>query len=266
MDRFDQNEEFLRSGHPDDMLPFPENYQSRYPHQLREIFEYLQAVMRKRELLLFLEGKLYSEKIINMYFKILEKMNLVQLSMDNYQKQIQLQNSGRMDGSIRNSISSSILMGLNTMKIQYMTTHLVRKLKISAEHETPLSDRAEQSLQQYFNHDLILLPFFFDEVDDKGEGIADPETGLVTDNHNHMPEVNENTGEVETLCGCTKEKRTVLVSVKVLDNQVDLFDKDYRDNDNHDISNCVLNVMDDASRLQNIALNEELIDADITNI
>ena len=34
----------------------------------------------------------------------------------------------------------------------------------------------------------------------------------------------------------------------------------------HDISNCVLHVMDVASRLQNIELNEELIDADIENI
>ena len=42
--------------------------------------------MRKKELLEFLEGKLYSEKIINMYFKILEKMNLVQLSKDNFQR------------------------------------------------------------------------------------------------------------------------------------------------------------------------------------
>jgi hypothetical protein len=34
----------------------------------------------------------------------------------------------------------------------------------------------------------------------------------------------------------------------------------------HDISNCVLHVMDVASKLQNIELNEELIDADIENI
>ena len=33
--------------------------------------------MRKRELLGFLRGTLFSEKIINMYFKVLEKMNLV---------------------------------------------------------------------------------------------------------------------------------------------------------------------------------------------
>lgn len=71
---------------------------------------------------------------------------------------------------------------------------------------------------------------------------------------------------MEAVCGCSDEKRAILVSVKVLDNQVDLFDKEFRDHDNHDISNCVLHVMDVASRLQNIELNEELIDADIENI
>lgn len=67
---------------------------------------------------------------------------------------------------------------------------------------------------------------------------------------------------METLCGCSEEKRSVLVSVKVLDNQVDLFDIQDRDHDNHDISNCVLYAMDIASKLQEIELNEELIDAE----
>lgn len=71
---------------------------------------------------------------------------------------------------------------------------------------------------------------------------------------------------MEALCGCEDNKRCVLVSVKVLDNQVDLFDKEERENDNHDVSNSVLHVMDVASKLQNIELNEELIDADIENI
>lgn len=58
----------------------------------------------------------------------------------------------------------------------------------------------------------------------------------------------------------------MLVSVKVLDNMVDLFDVEYREHDNHDISNCVVHVMDVASRLHNIELNEDLIEADIANI
>lgn len=34
-----------------------------------------------------------------------------------------------------------------------------------------------------------------------------------------------------TQCGCEAEKRVVLVSVKTLENEVDLFDKADRDND-----------------------------------
>ena len=96
------------------------------------------------------------------------------------------------------------------------------------------------------------MPFFFDDVTTKQK----------VRNHEHVYAK----GEDEALCGCTDEKRAVLVSVKVLNNQVDLFDKQDRENDNHDISNTVLHAMELASGLQNIELNEELIDADIENI
>jgi hypothetical protein len=75
--RFKQNELLLMSGSANDPLPFPKNFAERYPFQLREIFECLQSLLKKRALLAFLKGTLYSENIINMYFKILEKMNLV---------------------------------------------------------------------------------------------------------------------------------------------------------------------------------------------
>lgn len=93
--------------------------------------------------------------------------------------------------------------------------------------ETPAAsldlNQVDQHLLQYFNHDLILLPFFFHHIDAKDGDLAD--------NHKHVYQKNAETGEMEALCGCSEEKRAVLVSVKVLDNQVDLFDKEYRDND-----------------------------------
>ena len=88
----------------------------------------------------------------------------------------------------------------------------------------------------------------------------------INDNHQHILQKNLETKETEAACGCSNEKRAVLVSVKVLDNMVDLFDVEYREHDNHDISNCVVHVMDVASRLHNIELNEDLIEADIANI
>jgi hypothetical protein len=96
--------------------------------------------MRKKELRKFSQGKLFSEKIINMYFKILEKMNLVQLSMDNYQRQQQI-NDTTPDG--RNSVSSNLLLGTNTMKIQYLTTNFVRKLRMQNNMDSETADLSQ---------------------------------------------------------------------------------------------------------------------------
>jgi hypothetical protein len=84
--RFEENSEFLRYGDINEPLDFPNEFQKKYPFQIREVFEYIKPNLKKRELVAFEHGKLFSEKLINMYFKILEKMNLVQLSMDNYQR------------------------------------------------------------------------------------------------------------------------------------------------------------------------------------
>ena len=75
-----------------------------------------------------------------MYFKILEKMNLVQLSMDNYQRQQQI-NDTTPDG--RNSVSSNLLLGTNTMKIQYLTTNFVRKLRMQNNMDTETTDLSQ---------------------------------------------------------------------------------------------------------------------------
>ena len=142
------------------------------------------------------------------------------------------------EGDNRTSVNSALLLGTNTMKIQYLTTNFVRKLRIqnpemstnevgSESFEINQQYANDQALLQYFNHDLVLLPFFFDDVDIKPSSLE----ARVNDNHKHIYEKNAETGMMESLCGCSSEKRCVLVSVKVLENMVDLFDKEYRDND-----------------------------------
>jgi len=56
-------------------LEFPD-YNS-YPYHIREIFEYYNAIVHKEDLLDFAKGKLYRDNIINVYLRILEKINLV---------------------------------------------------------------------------------------------------------------------------------------------------------------------------------------------
>ena len=82
--------------------------------------------------------------------------------------------------------------------------------------DTPSVDLStvDNQMLEYFNYDLVLLPFFFDSL----------EQNPLVENHKHVYIKNEETGEMETLCGCEHEKRAVMVSVKVLDNSVDLFD------------------------------------------
>jgi hypothetical protein len=70
---------------------------------------------------------------------------------------------------------------------------------------------------------------------------------------------NNETKEIEAICECSNERRAVIVSVKMLDNMVDLFDVEYRECNYHDISDCVVHVMDAASSLHIIGLNEDLI-------
>lgn len=99
-----------------------------------------------------------------------------------------------------------------------MSTNFVKKL-----HEIDTFDdgKVDSNLQQYYNHDLVLLPFYFEKLD---QTLLDP-------THQHEIERNSDTGLDEYVCGCSADKRAVLVSVKVLDNQVDLFDIEYRDHD-----------------------------------
>ena len=124
--------------------------------------------------------------------------------------------------------------------------------------DTPSLDLStvDNQMLEYFNYDLVLLPFFFDSL----------EQNPLVENHKHVYIKNEDTGEMETLCGCEHEKRAVMVSVKVLDNSVDLFDVEHRSNDNHDISNSVLHIMEIASKQQDVELDEDMIDAEIENI
>ena len=81
--RFNNNLQFLQSGQK---LRFPENYEQRFPFQLREIFDMLKKYLKREDLILLLNGKLFTERFVNVYFKILEKMNLVQLAKENYQR------------------------------------------------------------------------------------------------------------------------------------------------------------------------------------
>ena len=80
--RFKKNYEFLRNKSL--QLNFPDY--NKYPYHVREIFEYYKALIHKDDLYDLAQGTLYKENIINVYFKILEKVHLVLQSSFNYQR------------------------------------------------------------------------------------------------------------------------------------------------------------------------------------
>lgn len=69
--RFQRNLSFLRNGSQD--FVFPDYH--KFPYYVKDIFEYFEAVLHKKDFIDFLNGNLFKENIINAYFKILEKMN-----------------------------------------------------------------------------------------------------------------------------------------------------------------------------------------------
>lgn len=67
-----ENLKLLKSGAP---LRVPDC--NKYPLLVREIFEYYKGVVNDQDLRDFADGTFYKENLINLYFKILEKMSLV---------------------------------------------------------------------------------------------------------------------------------------------------------------------------------------------
>jgi len=78
--KFKKNYDFLRNEYKS--LEFPDF--NKYPYHVREIFEYYKALITKEDLFSFAKGELFKENIINVYFKILEKIHLVLQSSYNF--------------------------------------------------------------------------------------------------------------------------------------------------------------------------------------
>ena len=72
---FENNQNFLEKN-PFELLPSPSTLHN-FPKQLQEVFAALGCFQTKGELLDVMGETYFQEKLVNAYFKILEKMNLV---------------------------------------------------------------------------------------------------------------------------------------------------------------------------------------------
>ncbi|CDW73763.1 UNKNOWN [Stylonychia lemnae] len=128
-------------------LKFPEF--NDYPYQIRELYEYFKMSITKQDLIDFAQKKLYKDNIINVYLRVLEKINLVKQSAFNYNK-------------AKTKKSPEEIQGENPKKILYYTTTFTKKLNKDAYLEECLNQ-----LQYFGKYDYVMVPFFIDEVNDK---------------------------------------------------------------------------------------------------
>ena len=66
-------------------MPFPSSIDS-YPMHIKEVFTYLKNAVNPGDLVALQEGETCEESLINVYFKILEKINLVLLKANDFLK------------------------------------------------------------------------------------------------------------------------------------------------------------------------------------
>jgi len=64
-------------------MPIPASI-DMMPTHLKEVFKYLQNTINASDLVDLQNGEICEESLINVYFKILEKINLVLLKANNY--------------------------------------------------------------------------------------------------------------------------------------------------------------------------------------
>lgn len=82
--RFAKNRELLLD--PDGFeIPFPKTMYE-YPTHIREVFQFIQNAITAGDLVALQEGETSEESLINVYFKVLEKINLVLLRANDFLK------------------------------------------------------------------------------------------------------------------------------------------------------------------------------------
>ena len=98
-------------------MPFPASIE-QYPNHIKEIFRSIQLEISSDDIIALQEGETSDENIINVYFKVLQKVNLVLHRANDYLK---MQSTA---GGNANEITE-----LATKKVLYCNTNFIRDLK-----------------------------------------------------------------------------------------------------------------------------------------
>lgn len=112
--RFRSNEDLLLS---EDGFEMPQPKASEYPTHIREVLQFMQSQITQGDLVALQEGETCEENLINVYYKILQKVNLVLLRANEYIRQQQASGLGAQ------------MVPLETQKVLYCNTNFLRELK-----------------------------------------------------------------------------------------------------------------------------------------
>ena len=100
-------------------MPFPSSIE-QYPNHIKEIFRSIQLEISSDDIVALQEGETSDENIINVYFKVLQKVNLVLHRANDYLK---------MQATAGANSNPNEITELATKKVLYCNTNFIRDLK-----------------------------------------------------------------------------------------------------------------------------------------
>lgn len=130
------------------------------PRNLLDIFKYYKQKIKPQDLIKLSKSEMVGENLINLYFKILEKINFVLLQVTNFLK------TETPGGPEEDMIKAD--------KVMYCSSNFIRKLRDckigsldATLNETNMQGgEYNEMIKDIANHDTILIPFFPDQASD----------------------------------------------------------------------------------------------------
>ena len=135
-------------------MPQPASLDS-FPSHIREVLQFMLSVVTAGDLVALQEGETCEESLINVYFKVLEKINMVLLRSNDFLKQQQ------------NAQASNLTVA--TQKVLFCNSNFIRDLKNCAPAdyealmdgpETDQKRRYQKIIKDITDNEVVLIPFY----------------------------------------------------------------------------------------------------------
>ena len=132
-----------------------------YPRNIQQIYQFYKTSLKSYDLVALSEGKLYSEKLIDLYFVILEKINSVLLEAQKF-----LTNQTPMGGSEIPQAERVYYCNSNFMRRFRKVKDDFDTIIDLADDSSPMTNECKDvlnTIKKMNDSDIVLVPFFFDD-------------------------------------------------------------------------------------------------------